>query len=154
MGKSIDELIDRADLELDIEDVRMDREQLRLLGLIRRDNRLTKEAILATLEDVKAAVAESGAEAQAAGERVIARLEANDAAAAAANQLIEEQRVRIQELIDGNAEDVTPEVLQELLDGVNAIGEKANAIVPATAEEPPVEPPVGGEGGFGTGDTV
>jgi len=82
---------------------------------------------MATLEDLQAAVAETGTSAQAAADRVIAAIAA---ARAEASTQIADLQTQVQTLIDGNLSDITPEDLQALADSVTAIDATVDAIAP------------------------
>lgn len=87
------------------------------------------------LDDVKAAVAQTGTDAQAAADRVLAAIQAATDAAAAQ---IADLQAQVQALIDGNAGDVTTEDLQGIADGLTGIDTTVKGIAPDAA---PVEPP-------------
>lgn len=89
---------------------------------------------MTTLQDIKDLVTQTGTDAEAAAERVLAAIEA--AKTAAASQIADLQ-AQVQALIDGNAGDVTPADLQGISDGLTQVDATIQGIA---AETPPAEP--------------
>jgi hypothetical protein len=133
MVDPLDRFLDRLDLETDLEDVQLDSEQLRQLASIRRLIRRETEKLMATLDDINTLVAQTGADAQAAADRVLAAIAA---AVADASTQIAALQAQVQALIDGNAADITPEQLQAVADGLTAADTTINTIAPSAAPAP------------------
>lgn len=85
---------------------------------------------MATVDDLQVAVAELGASAQAAADRVTASLDAASATIAALQQ-------QIADLIAANAADITPEQLQAVADGLTTVKSQIDGIDPTVITEEP-----------------
>lgn len=117
MPDHVDRLLDAIDLDVDIEDVQLDQTQVKQLAAIKRLMYRQQEKIMATFDDIQALVTQTGADAQAAADRVIAKIGSDTADLQAQ---VADLQAQVQALIDGNASDITPEQLQSLADGLTA----------------------------------
>jgi hypothetical protein len=124
---------DEADLLADLVDIDLDQKQIYLLRAIAHLIVKGNRDLMALIDDINTAVAKTGADAKAAGERAKAAILA---AIAAASDQIAALAAQVQALIDGNASDITPEQLQAVLDGVNEVDATVSGIAPDAA--PPV----------------
>lgn len=85
---------------------------------------------MAAIDDIQALVAQTGADAQAAADRVIAAI---SGATETASVQIADLQAQVQTLIDGNATDITPEQLQAVSDGLTAVDDTVQGIAPDVA---------------------
>jgi ABC-type transporter Mla subunit MlaD len=90
-------------------------------------NQERDQQIMATLDDLNALVAQTGADAQATADRVIAAIAAATSGAA---QQIADLQAQVADLIAGNAADITPEQLQAVADGLTAVDTTIKGIAP------------------------
>ena len=125
--------LDEADLLADLVDIDLDQKQIYLLRAIAHLIVKGNRDLMALIDDINTAVAKTGKDAQAAADRVLAAIAA---AVAAASAQIADLQAQIQALIDGNAGDVTPEALQSVLDGVNAVDVTVSGIAPDATPVP------------------
>lgn len=93
MPDHLDRFLDELDLEADIEDINLDREQLHQLALMRRAIRREGDRIMADLTNLSTALDSLGADTAAAAADVSAKLDAllADIAALSAGTITQDQ---------------------------------------------------------------